>query len=450
MRISTRLSLISSLISSTIFIALGVTVYQFSSNHRKQDFQTRLQDRVIITEKIFLEKESFGPAELEKITNQFLHTLPQETEEVLLIEQDSLPAFKHQYLNASRNQMLKHNSLNFTNGIRQGASRKFTVNGKNYLVAVTAIDVVGKQHMSFLKKIIILLVLIGIPLIFVWSFIITRRALLPITKKIEKANSISASNLNERLHNPNPHDELGEMTSAFNKVLDRLETSFESQKSFIRNASHEIRNPLTAIMGEAEIALTKSRSDEEYRESLRTILNAAETLNSTVNNLLQLSLVTANEENIQYEVFPFDNFLKEVKESFDFLNPENQIHLNIERLTGHASYNISGNLNLLKTALINIFDNACKYSENKKIDVRLTQKNEQVNLVIKDQGIGIVKEDLEKITALFYRGNNARGIKGSGIGLSLSTKIIRLHLGSLKIHSEIGKGTEVQVFLPLC
>jgi signal transduction histidine kinase len=447
MKISTRLSTSFSIITSSIFILFGITIYLFSSNYQKHDFQERLKERVVITEKLFLEKESFQADELEKISNQFLQKLPKETEEVVQVKVNHTPVFTNNYPVDVKDKLIRSNTFSFEDSQIQGASRIFRVKGKNYLIIVTAVDEVGLQNLSFLRDIIILLISIGIPLIFLGSFIMARRALLPISKKINKANTIGATNLHQRLNVHNPNDELGEMAIAFNMLLNRLESSFEAQKAFIRNASHEIRNPLTAIMGEAEITNSKIRSTEEYQKSISTILSEAETLNSTVNNLLLLSKVAANEENINYHPITFNDLLIEIKGSFDFLNPKNHIILNIDN--GGINYSISGNENLLKTAIINLFDNACKFSSNKEVLVDLKRDKNWLLLIIKDNGIGIEKKDIEEILTPFYRGNNALKIKGSGIGLSLSSKIVNLHQGILKIQSQIGSGTEIQVFFPL-
>jgi signal transduction histidine kinase len=447
MKISTRLAITFSIISSVIFITFGLTIYVFESNYRKQSFQERLKQRVVITEKIFLEKESFSPIDLEKITNQFLHTLPEETEEVIQIKKNFEPVFKYKYPKKVKSDLSKNNTLEFEYSEIQGESGIFNVKGKEYLIIVTAVDHVGLKNLSFLKNIIIILVLLGIPLISIGSFIIARRALLPISKKIDKANTITATNLHQRLNVHNPNDELGNMAIAFNKLLDRLEESFEAQKAFIRNASHEIRNPLTAIMGEAEVINSRVRTTDEYQKSLTTILSEAETLNLTVNNLLQLSKVNANEESINYHTLQFNDFLIEIKESFDFLNPKNQVSLSLEN--DSKEFSISGNKNLLKTAILNLFDNACKFSSNNKVEVSLKKDKNWLILSVKDLGIGIENNEVKKIITPFYRGNNVINIKGSGIGLSLTSRIINLHEGVLEINSEIGIGTEVQVILPL-
>ena len=202
-------------------------------------------------------------------------------------------------------------------------------------------------------------------------------------------------------------------------------------------------------MGEAEITISKSRTAEEYKRSLSTILIEAEALNSSVNNLLELSKVNAYDGNIEFEKIPFTTLLDEIKKSFDFINPTNKIKLIIPTQIGNKLISVMGNKNLLKTAIINLYDNACKFSDNQIVSVSLIYDEFRLKLIIKDDGIGILAKDIHKIRAPFYRGNNAIKIKGSGIGLTLSSRIIQLHKGTLKIQSEENLGTEVHIELPL-
>ena len=448
MRISTRISLTISIITSSILIIFGITIYLFSLEHQTFEFQERLKERVVITEKMFLEKDSFQPDELEKISNKFLQKLPKETEEVFPINKDQHYTFLHDFPEKVKATILGSVVYSFKIGKLQGESRKFNVKGKDYLIIVTAEDQVGLENLKFLRGMIIFLFSIGIPLIFVSSFIMTKRSLLPINKKINRANSMSATNFDQRLIVHNPNDELGKMAIAFNKLLDRLQNSYEAQKSFIRNASHEIRNPLTTIMGEAEITNSKPRTTEEYQKSLDTILMEAETLNSTVSNLLQLSKVAGNEGNIEFKQVSFNHLLKEIKSSYDFMNPDNQIVINIRNSGNNNDFAIMGNNNLLKAAILNLLDNACKFSFNKEVEVTLEKDKNWIILTIKDQGVGINSEEIGKVLTPFYRGNNVIKIKGSGIGLSLSSKIIDIHQGRLEIKSQIDQGTEVKVIIP--
>lgn len=442
MKIRTRLSLFFSLIASTVFVGFGITVYLFSSNHRSDDFQDHLKKRVIVAEKIFLEKESFSAKELAKITDQFLHTLPQETDEVVEIRDGKSLVFKHNYPVEFKDSYKDNDVFEYDKSDREGRCRVFNVKGKKYLIIVTAIDVVGHQNLSFLKQVILLLVLIAIPFIFLGSFVLTKRELLPLSKKIESANTIGASNLDARLSVYNPNDEIGQMAIAFNNLLDRLEAAFETQKSFISNAAHEIKNPLTAIMGEADIILVKERSTAEYIKALGIVLSESERLDTTVNNLLQLSKILTQSEDIRYEQIDLDTFVLDVKNSFDFVNPNNQIVIN----NFQSPATIIGNTNLLKTVLVNLFDNACKFSNNDLVEVSALIEGEFLVLTVKDKGIGIPTSDLDKITAPFYRGENAIKINGSGIGLSLVSKIMKIHSGKVEIASENSLGTEVKLY----
>jgi signal transduction histidine kinase len=182
---------------------------------------------------------------------------------------------------------------------------------------------------------------------------------------------------------------------------------------------------------------------------MQVILEESEILNSTVNNLLQLSQVSGNEEAIRYEKIDFRKFLHDVKDSFDFVNPNNKIEVTSSYKDQGLPLMIRGNKNLLKTAITNLFDNACKFSSNRKVEVMLTMDDKMLVLTITDIGVGILCNDLDKIISPFYRGKNALKVKGSGIGLSLSSKIIMLHQGQLEIQSKIGTGTKVCVKLSL-
>lgn len=447
MRISTKLSITFSIIASAIFIVFGVLLYWFSSDHRKNDFLERLQGRVDITEKIFLEKDSFSKVEFEKIKDQFLHTLPQETEEVVAIVAGETPEFKYDYPDEIVASLTKNGNIEFESNGNQGVSKLFHVKGKDYLIIVTAKDEVGLDYLRYLRSIVVLLVLIGIPVIFALGFEVTKRALQPISLTIQKANKISASSLHLRLSVRNENDELGELAVSFNKLLDRLEAAFEAQKSFISNASHELRNPLTAILGEAELATSKSRTNEEYVGSLTTILNEAEILNSTITNLLQLSKISVNDVGLNYEQVVLSQFLRSIKNSYDFINPRNQL---VFEHTNEVEYEkVLCNQNLLNTAITNIWDNASKFSSNDIVEIKLIKEKEYLILTVQDRGIGIDHSDLNKITTPFYRGKNVINIKGSGIGLSLSLKIMELHKGQLVINSELNKGTLITLYLPI-
>lgn len=405
--------------------------------------------RVTLAEKFFLEREAFSDVDYDKIREEFLYSLPDETEEVVLLEQGWEQKFKYTYPQEFFDELSSLQYGRFYNDTIQGVGQIFTLQDGAYAVIVTAVDKVGIRVLANLRTIIISALATCIIIMFVLSYVISKRLTWSISRKIHNANNISVKNLHERLIVYDPNDELGELAIAFNNLLDRLDAAFNSQKLFVANASHEIRNPLTAILGEAEVALEKERSAADYRESLRNIIMDAERLNLLVNNLLQLSTVNYNPSEIKRERISVLKLLNEARRKYDLLNPDNQIRFDVELRSDSDDVWISGNVNLLETALINIFDNASKFSDNSPVRVTLTSNDQEVTIAVSDQGLGIPPEDIPKITQPFFRADNVRQIRGTGIGIPLTLRIVELHNGKLEVESTLNKGTLVQITLPL-
>jgi signal transduction histidine kinase len=447
-KIRHKLTLYFSLASAIIILGFGFAVYYFTSWYRKNEFFQRLTERIEIAEQFFLEKDAFSPADYEKIRVQFLNSLPQETEEVVKLPY-SPDSLRYQYPTSFLdNIQTEDNVMYFSNDTIQGAGSVFHLKGGNYVVVITAVDHIGNRLLYNLRTIGALAMLICILVISALSHSISKILIFPIARKIRKANRISVENLHERLNVYNLDDELGELAIAFNHLLDRLEEAFKVQKLFVANASHEIRNPLTAILGETEVALEKVRTALEYKESLQNISIEAERLNGLVNNLLQLSTITYTNTEIKKENVHMIDFLKHVIDEFQVTLPKSILKLRIQEVNTNEAI-VMANPNLLATALNNLIDNACKFSSYSPVDISLTFQPGKVLITITDNGIGISAEDIPKVKQPFFRAENVRSIKGTGIGIPLSNRVVELHNGQLEISSELNKGTIVTVILPL-
>jgi len=449
MRIRNRLTLSFSLVSASILLIFSLTVYYFSSHYRKSEFNTRLIERIEITEKVFLEKDNFSTLDYTLIQEQFLNKLSEEKEEVIQVTDDFRERLQNSYPDDFLDDVSEKGEAFFESGDVQGAGRMFHIDNNDYLVLITAVDIVGIRMMEHLITVIVIVLTICIIIMTLIGYFISGSLINPITMKIRSANSISGSNLQGRLAVIDPDNEMGELAIAFNKMLDRVEYAFDTQRLFIDNASHEIRNPLTAIMGETEYALEKIRSTEEYIASLKSIDHEAERLNRLVNDLLQLAGISHKEISFTREVTSLNDILQGAKKKLDMQSPENKVQLNFAKnLTEHIL--IEGNRHLLITAFFNLIDNASKFSsyDYVTVDASLTDQK-SATVLITDTGIGISPYDLKRITVPFHRAANVRQIKGTGIGFPLTQKIIELHNGSLKIESELNVGTKVIVSLPI-
>lgn len=233
-------------------------------------------------------------------------------------------------------------------------------------------------------------------------------------------------------------------------MLDRLETSFETQNNFISNASHELSTPLTTIIGEADVTLVKERTTAEYIDALTVIQKEAERLEKITKSLLFLAQTGLTGKVQKFEKVRADQLLWDVKSTIDKINPKNKVQLNLSLMPDNPEQlKIQGNEQLLHLAISNLINNACKYSNNQTVIVSIGTAGDKVIIVIKDLGIGIPENELKYIYDPFFRASNTREYEGYGIGLPLTRNIVRLHKGELIVNSKINEGTTVQISFPI-
>lgn len=292
--------------------------------------------------------------------------------------------------------------------------------------------------------------IIGIVVFFILSFflgrLLAKKVIIPVSRIAKEVKRISASNLSRRLQNDGNTGEIADLTSTFNDMLDRLETSFEIQTNFINNASHELKTPITTIIAEAEIMLLKDREKEEYVTALENIHKQSSKLGSLTESLLKLTQTGYDGTKQVQNIVRMDDLLFEVKTDLDTFFPDNKVSIKLDVAAKDSNYlSIPCNKNLLELAINNIVANGVKYSDNKEVFVNLSATKDNIKVVISDIGIGIPSEDIPHLYEPFFRGKEASKYIGYGLGLPLAMKIIRMHNGELQIQSEKDKGTIVTI-----
>lgn len=406
-----------------------------------------MDDRLKITEQFFLERETFSETVKEKLRSNFLKTLPSEIEYVDTLSNFSVPeAIQPELPIDLLEELSEGETVTWSKKERQGIARIYEIKDLEYVVLVIAEDEYGHAYLTKLLTILALAFLISVFVTFFLTNYFSKNVLKPIAGKINKANKISASNLDMRLTVYNEHDELGMLALSFNSLLDRLQTAFELEKNFVRYASHEMKNPLAVILGEAEVALLKDRTANEYVVTLEKIKNKAEKLNSLVDHFLQLSKLESTQ--IIPQKIALDEVLIDI--SFDLSQQYDEVNIvfNMSEEGDSLDFLIEADEQLMHNALYNLVENACKFSVKGGevvIDLIKSQKDDRIIIAIKDKGIGIAPEHLEHIFKPLYRGSNAHEVEGTGIGLALVKRIIDLHGGVIHVDSELGKGTVFKV-----
>jgi signal transduction histidine kinase len=221
-------------------------------------------------------------------------------------------------------------------------------------------------------------------------------------------------------------DELSELANTFNEMLDRLEKSFEAQKHFVFNISHELRTPLAAIITELELATNKDKSIQEYKSVIQNVLRDAQKLVRLSNSLLDLARASYDSSEIAFKPIRIDEALLDARRQVLQVNPNYKIDLRFEKdFEAENQISVNGNEYLLKVAFANLFENGCKFSEDKQSIVSISFEGDTLALRFIDKGIGISENDVKNIFTPFYRGENKQFAEGHGVGLSLTQKIIR-------------------------
>jgi signal transduction histidine kinase len=320
----------------------------------------------------------------------------------------------------------------------------------NYLVIAGAVNREGLQRLSDLRTLLITLSVVLVVLVSLAGWFYAGRALLPIQRVMSEVEKISPLDLSKRVPETRQLDEIGKLIAIFNSMLSRIEGAFNVQKTFVANVSHELKNPLTKVTSQLEVTLLNDRNNEEYRTTIGSVLEDIKELNQMSNSLLELAQLSRGESSFSMTKVRLDELLWEVRESIEAADGSYEVNVQIGDLPEEeSSLYINGNPHLLKTALRNVIENACKFSSGKKALVTLNCKADLLVVSVQDKGPGIEKKDLAHVFEPFFRADATSRTKGYGIGLSLSQRIITLHKGTISIDSEPGVGSVVSLSFPV-
>ena len=439
MKVRKRITVAFTGIYSTLIIPLSIIVYISVYTTRKNVFYNQLRERVEITEQFFLESDRLSDEVRDEMRSNFLKTLPNEIEYVEKANgfksnlPDSVLVLLPEGFNVK--QLQDSDDLAWSKNKKQGVAKSYTIGQEDYVVLVMAEDIIGHAYVKQLGLILLIGCLITISVAFVLSNYFAVQILKPIANKIKKANRISAKNLDMRLTVYNENDELGMLAISFNSLLDRLQMAFELEKNFVKYASHEIKNPLAVIIGNAELALSQNRTSNEYIDAIEKIRDKAYSLNDFVSQFLQLAKLEG--ENIKMADLRIDELIIDIVSSADeFHYKDLEINLTIDEDMDASMLVVKGNEDLIRNALTNLINNAKKFSyEQGRIEIIIRNKNERLEVLVKDQGIGIDEHEIEHIFNPLYRADNAQGIEGTGLGLALTKKIMDLHQFNIQVVS---------------
>lgn len=439
---------------TAIILLLGISVYYFSSLERKIVFHKRLKSRANYSGQLFSILGDSSNEILNRIdSTSTAGLLPQRSISIFGTNGNILYQFEKQAQQLSINKNVidevnLESEKYFKIENREAIALKYKNNNKEFIVVVAAYDVDGLQRLNGLFVILLVSLPITIFLTALTGFLFSQQLVKPISQIIYEVNEISSYNLNYRIKAGKSKDELNQLANTFNQLLERLQKSFNIQRRFISNASHELSTPLTSISSQLEVTLQRERNASEYKKVLVSISEDVLQMRQLTRSLLEIAKADS-EGNIELKELRVDEILLKIISEIKKINSTYKVDLYFgEFPEDEKDFVVFGNAELLHSAIKNIVENGCKYSPDKISRVNLVYENHHVYVHVRNQGNVIATEEIQKIFQPFYRGSNAKDYKGFGLGLALAKGIARLHKGAIKVKSDISDGTEFVIDIP--
>ena len=445
--IKKKLLIYSFLIQAIILTIFSVSLYKALEISTLDKLQATLKVIILDITDDLLEKDKITNAILDEEKEYnfeplYIRILDDNTHEMIIQTQNFPNNIEHNdnYLNK-----LKPSIITFEEQNDFLVSRiKIDFHGeKNVIIEiVTTKEILTSTLENILYILSFILPIILILAIIAGNFLIYK-SFSPIENILFELKQINANDLSARLKTTKNEDEINQLINEVNNLLSRLESSFERISQFSSDASHELKTPLTIIRGEIEVSLRKERTIDEYKNALNNSLNELTLIEQTINDLLFLA---KNEKDLivdKEEIFYFDELIDESINEIKSFAKLHQVEINFVL---EDSIEFKGFPNLLKIALKNAFKNAIQFShENSQVIVKSYKNTDSFNISIQDFGIGIPKDEQEKIFEKFYRTDKSRNKNsgGTGLGMSILKKIIDIHKGIIKITSKENIGTTI-------
>ena len=306
-----------------------------------------------------------------------------------------------------------------------------------------------EANLGYLRLLFVVTIPLSLLIMALAATLITRLAFRPMSGMVETAKQISASNLQTRLVLPNARDEVRALGDALNKMIERIDSAFKSQKQFISDASHEIRTPLSIISTELEF-IERQVADPAIHDSVQTSLAEIDRLAKMAEGTLLLARLDSSRETLHLKPTRLDELLVECVQLMRPLAAKKHIKIN---LSIEEAVEVMADSEKIKSVILNLLDNAIRYSKpQSSVDTQLKfsqSPQKKVLVLVEDDGFGIASSDVSNIFRRFYRGEVARAeTSGSGLGLAIAEQIISLHGGLISVRSEEGKGSAFTIELP--
>jgi len=449
MKIKDRIALYFTLISTSMLFAVLCTVYFTFMKFLEADFFERLTDRTMVTAKLYLEADEISRDALNTVRHKYLQKLNSEV--IRIYDQKNRATFigdtAQYWTPATIDQVRRKGRLKYTDGQRQVVGIYYKDNQGDFVILASADDQGSHNRLDKLLKIMIFIFILISLIVLLLSRWIAQKMLKPLQKFMLEVKQASAQNMQFRVEEHNNKDEINLIAQSFNHLMEELEQAFILQKTFVANASHELRTPVTRIMMNAELALSKERDQAAYQKVIISMLEDAEKMEHIITGLVALAKMDLDLINSQLAPIKLDDLLAKIQTEWKM---QKGLDLNIiYQKPINTKPEILANATLLQIALDNIISNAFKFSNNQEVNIQVETRKNHVFIHIIDRGQGISVDDQADIFNPFYTRAKEHGQHGEGMGLYMSKKIIDLLKGEITVKNPDQGGCAFTVSLTL-
>jgi len=450
MKIRTRLTLSFTVITALLLGGYSFFMHYSSKNEREKSFYKKLEGEALAKADLFF---------LSPLTGEEMHSMYRNNYRRPNRAQTAIYNSNYQllYHDDIENNCVEGNPDMLAKVFSDGEI-KFFINrlqvigitynyaGETYAVTAVANDQFGYENVSDMFAIGISTLIFGLIITYFCGIFFSKRALNPISEMICQIRNITAGKLQLRLNVSKEKDELGELSESFNNMLERLENSFNAQKSFVSNISHELRTPLSAIIAELSLVSVKNLTKEQYQQIILRVLNDSRNMAKLSSSLMDLAKASYDPKEISFTEIRIDEILLESYSKIKKKNTEYKININISDSLEEDQLILCANAYLLQVAFSNLIGNACKYSFDYSCFIDIFEIEGKLYLSFTNIGNIIPENDLQNIFKPFFRSNNYKNKEGHGIGLFLVEKIAKLHKANIKVVSKDNKTTFTIIF----
>lgn len=455
MPVRIRITILFTVLVGVILGLVCIFVYSYFRSSRIASINSRLTNRAITVGRWLSQREIFTNELIRRIDSSTSFSLQKN----VILAYDKNDRKLYEYISTKNSRFaLDEEALSkarkdgkyyyFLNG-KDAVAVHYNTGRSDMVIVAAGEDVEGKEDVSKLLRILIISFVAGLSLAAISGYYFSRRLLKPVNKIANDVKDISAHSLSRRLDTGEIKDEWHHLSSTLNALLNRLQESFDIQKRFISNASHELSTPLTSVSSQIEVSLQRERTAEEYRQVLVSVHQDVGHMTNLTQTLLQFAQASGTPGGLEISLVRIDEVLLRLPSEMAKANKQYTVQLVFDELPAEEErLFVFGNEHLLFTAIRNSVINACKYSNNQTAIVRLRTTGSGVEVQVEDTGIGIPEEDLPMIFQPFYRVSDNQLREGFGLGLSLASRIIGLHKGSVSVTSQLGQGTVFTISLP--